>query len=103
MLDSFSGPVSELSLSLLLLVVPREEDLAEFFLDEDGKTSSSDSELLDEDDSAEEVSSLSDSLLVDKIELVSVSKKGLYTRFTVSIIFPRKLPLKYVSIGRMFR
>lgn len=81
MLDSFSGAESELELSLLLVLLLLEEDLEEFFLCKDGKIWSSDSELLDEDDSAEEVSSLSDSLLLDTIELVSVSRKGLYKRF----------------------
>ncbi len=81
MLDSFSGAESELELSLLLVLLLLEEDLEEFFLCKDGKIWSSDSELLDEDDSAEEVSSISDSLLLDTIELVSVSRKGLYKRF----------------------
>lgn len=65
-------------LALLLLVELLEADLAVFFFDEDEGFSSSESEILDDDDPEEEVSSLSESLLVDMAELVSDSMNGLY-------------------------
>ncbi len=76
-LESFSCSDSEL-LALLLLVELLEADLAVFFFDEDEGFSSSESELPDDDDPEEEVSSLSESLLVDMAELVSDSMNGLY-------------------------
>ncbi len=74
-------------------------DLVDLFLLDEGTFSSSEPELLDEDDS-EEVSSLSDSLLLDIAELVSISMDGLYMRFTVSKMFLRQLLLKDPFIAK---
>ena len=76
LLESLSGLESVL-LSLLLLVELLEGDLADFLFDEGG-FSASESELSDDDDPEEEVSSLSEPLLVDITELVSDSTNGPY-------------------------
>ena len=80
-LGRFSSPDSELSLSLsllLLLVVLLEDDLVDLPFIENCTFSSSELESLDEDGpEEEEVSSLSDSLLVEMAELLSSPKTEL--------------------------